>query len=184
MITEEQWRPVPDFPNYEISDRCRARNTGTGYVLRPVFDPRSGYVRYCFRYNGRQLTKNAHRVMWIAFRGDIAPGLQINHIDGNTRNNDWANLELVTPRQNTQHAWDNGLIAHKGFAKNPRKKPAYTAGRRTRGGWKLSPKDIDDIRAALAVGVKHKLIAANKGVSIKTISHIKCGRRHQPTRQL
>ena len=35
--------------------------------------------------------------------------LQVNNIDGNKQNNDFRNLEWVTPSQNTKHAYDNGL---------------------------------------------------------------------------
>lgn len=42
--------------------------------------------------------------MYLTFVGDIEPGMQINHIDGNTQNNSLSNLELVTPSQNRQHS--------------------------------------------------------------------------------
>jgi len=38
----------------------------------------------------------------------------INHIDGNKQNNNYKNLEWCNISENTQHAYDNGLIKDRG----------------------------------------------------------------------
>lgn len=45
-----------------------------------------------------------HRIIWQAAHGPISEGMQINHINGVKTDNRICNLELVTPRGNTQHA--------------------------------------------------------------------------------
>lgn len=50
-----------------------------------------------------------HRLVYQSFVGEIPKGKQINHIDGDKLNNKLKNLEVVTPKENTQHAWRNGL---------------------------------------------------------------------------
>ena len=53
---------------------------------------------------GEHLGANAHTLVWRYFKGDIPLGMQVNHIDGNSRNNATLNLELMTPAENTRHA--------------------------------------------------------------------------------
>lgn len=48
-----------------------------------------------------------HRLVWISFRGPIPKGLQINHKDENKRNNCLYNLELLTPKENTNYGTRN-----------------------------------------------------------------------------
>lgn len=50
-----------------------------------------------------------HRLVWETFNGGIPEGLIINHLDGNKKNNDLSNLELMTHSENIRHAFDSGL---------------------------------------------------------------------------
>lgn len=45
----------------------------------------------------------AHRVIWEHVHGPIPDGLEIDHIDGNPKNNSILNLRLVTHTQNMQN---------------------------------------------------------------------------------
>jgi hypothetical protein len=45
----------------------------------------------------------AHRLMYADFHGPIAPWMEIDHIDGNKKNNAIGNLRWVTRRQNMQN---------------------------------------------------------------------------------
>jgi hypothetical protein len=67
-----------------------------------------GYVRLG---GGRGRHQYAHRVVYEAANGPIPPGLEINHVNGRKADNRLSNLELVTRRQNAQHAMEMGLIA-------------------------------------------------------------------------
>ena len=66
-----------------------------------------GYMTVNLSKNGKSNTKRVHRLVAIAFLGES--NLQIDHIDGNKQNNCVENLEYVTPKENTQRAWKNGL---------------------------------------------------------------------------
>lgn len=52
---------------------------------------------------------DVHRLMAKTFLRELKKGEQVNHIDGNKLNNQLYNLEIVTAKQNQQHALKNGL---------------------------------------------------------------------------
>lgn len=66
-------------------------------------------VRYRFQggYYQRGRCKTGHRFLhrhvWELHNGPVPSGYVIHHIDGNTRNNDIANLELTTPQEHASH---------------------------------------------------------------------------------
>jgi len=45
----------------------------------------------------------AHRIVWVMHHGLIAPGMQIDHIDGDGTNNRLDNLRLVSPCENKRN---------------------------------------------------------------------------------
>lgn len=53
-----------------------------------------------------------------AFIGPRPSGKEINHIDGDHRNNAAGNLEYVTRRENMQHAYRLGLSARLGIGED------------------------------------------------------------------
>ena len=77
---------------------------------KPVGAPNArGYLRTCITTKGRAHSVMVHRAIWIAAHGVPAEGWQINHKDGVKTNNALANLELVTPAANNEHARSAGL---------------------------------------------------------------------------
>ena len=73
--------------------------------------PRLG--RYCtvtLSLPGRRLKAvYVHRVLAMAWIPNPESKPQVNHIDGNKMNNRVENLEWVTRKENTRHAWQAGL---------------------------------------------------------------------------
>lgn len=69
------------------------------------FNTEKGYKRAVIKLTGRKpLEIRMHKLVWHYYHGEIPEGKQINHIDGNKRNNNIKNLEIVTPSGNIQHA--------------------------------------------------------------------------------
>jgi hypothetical protein len=48
-----------------------------------------------------------HRLIWTVANGEIPEGMQVNHIDENKGNNSISNLNLMTPKENTN--WGSGI---------------------------------------------------------------------------
>lgn len=72
-----------------------------------------GYVR--LRLRGKAY--RAHRLAWIYMTGEAPPAL-IDHADGNTANNRWANLREATPTQNCANSARRNACGYKGVKKN------------------------------------------------------------------
>lgn len=69
-----------------------------------------GYVTIgCKDKHGKLLVFQAHRLVWMAFKGRIPEGLVPNHKDGDKQNNAIRNRELITESANAKHKYDTGL---------------------------------------------------------------------------
>ena len=91
------WKPrdfsgVP-YPNLRWGWNKRFAGKPAGLI------DNQGYlsIRVFMRHYG------GHRIIWEMVNGPIPKGMQIDHIDGNRRNNAITNLRLATPMQNTQN---------------------------------------------------------------------------------
>lgn len=68
-----------------------------------------GYLQVSLTKNGKRKTYTVHRLVAKAFLPNLKNKKQINHIDGNKKNNSVDNLESVTPKENIKHAYRTGL---------------------------------------------------------------------------
>jgi hypothetical protein len=74
----------------------------------------TGYAVVTLREGNEQKQYRAHRFIYECFLGrPIRDGFVINHIDGNKLNNAISNLEEITYKENTLHAFATGLCAPK-----------------------------------------------------------------------
>ena len=70
---------------------------------------KDGYYRIVYSRDGKHEYLKVHTIVVQQFIGEISEGMVVNHKDGNKQNNDISNLEIITSRENTRHAWDTGL---------------------------------------------------------------------------
>jgi hypothetical protein len=56
-----EWRTLPEFPKYEITDDGDVRNRETRKMLNETQNKRTGAWSYCLRFNNG---KNTHRSCW------------------------------------------------------------------------------------------------------------------------
>lgn len=68
----------------------------------------AGYRSVSLRHAGKQAQKLTHRLVAEAFLPNPEQLPQVNHIDGDKKNNAVTNLEWVTPSQNMKHAYAIG----------------------------------------------------------------------------
>ena len=111
---KEIWKIIQDNNKYSISNLgrvkrlCPGKGTRVGKIL--VYTPGGGggkYGKVCL--SGK--VSYVHHLVATAFLGQRPTGNEVNHKDGNQRNNVVANLEYCTMLENRQHAAKNGLTA-------------------------------------------------------------------------
>ena len=169
---KETWRPIPGYEEtHEVSNLGRVRSLSKvictkngriknlkGRILKQYLNPKgTGYFKvWLCRGNHDNKQFSVHRLVAMAFVENPNSKPQVNHMDCNSRNNKAVNLEWVTPSEQIQHAYDNGLITlDRRGVKNSQSK--------------ITPDDVRVIRRA----EKSKAdLAAQFGISISQIERI------------
>lgn len=95
-------KKIPFFENYSVSDDGIVQNNRTGKILRQQED-KNGYMRVILTKDGKQKRFGVHRLVALTYLENENNLPQINHIDGDKKNNSVNNLEWVTGQQNQQH---------------------------------------------------------------------------------
>lgn len=170
-IEVEQWRNVPGFPNYRVSDLGRVQSSygGTWRLRKPQTD-RDGYLYVNLSRDNKPHTGRIHRLVLLAFVG--APhGREAAHFNGDKRDNSLVNLRWATHAENA-----HDLAVHGG---------AHRALGSSNGLAKLTEDGVREIRRLRAAGATLRSIGQRFGVSQQTISMIARGRMwgHVPTEQ-
>ena len=147
------WRHWEPRRNWLSNPKRAEKLTKNGYYM----------LRTNVKENGKYYSVMAHRVIWAFFNGDIPENMKVNHKNGIKTDNHIRNLELVTNKQNIEHAIRNGFV---------RCATGLNSGR-----GKLSDEDIREIRISLTSGVMQKEIARKYGVRQNQISRINTGSR-------
>lgn len=115
VYEDEEFYPVPRGKGYYFISK-------TGKVLslmRPRF-PKilkpsingNGYYMFGMFSGKDRINENVHRALCEVFLPNPNNLPHLNHKDGCKTNNDLSNLEWCTPKQNTNHAVENGLMTY------------------------------------------------------------------------
>lgn len=143
--------------------RCKTRSrTGRVRSISPERTDRAksdGYRVVNAGKDGRDYRLLAHRIVWIAFNGEIEHGKEINHIDGNRGNNAIENLEVVSKSENLKHSYDHLCRSRNTGIKNGRSK--------------LASHEVAEIRSSKDSSRK---LASRFGVSHRMVLNIKAGK--------
>lgn len=106
---EDEWHDIPGFDNYCINRNGEIKIKKSGKTMAK--DINNGYERVKLRGKEGRKNKKVHRLLAEVFIPNENPDIytQVNHIDGNKRNNSLENLEWCTAKHNMQHAISSGL---------------------------------------------------------------------------
>ena len=120
----EEWKDIKGYERlYQVSnegnvksvDRIVAANSRWGSAREMLFKSKmikqflgmNGYMKVSLSKNGVIKSKDVHRMVYEAFCGTIDNDLQVNHKDECKTNNKLENLELLTPKENTNYGTHN-----------------------------------------------------------------------------
>ena len=170
MIQEIIWKSVVGFEGYyEVSNSglIKRAKEKTIYkdgriaffnetILKPSIS-KKGYYRVYLSKNSKKYTINVHRIVASAFIDNLSNKPQINHINGDKKDNSVSNLEWCTNSENTFHAVKNGLTS--------RGVKHFSA--------KINDNDVINIRQMFKDGNTASEIKKHYPISIKTIYSIK-----------
>lgn len=161
-----EWRKIPGFSRYSVSDAgCirrdeRVGNWRPGVVsMKPNGD---GYPRAALTSDdGKYKSVLAHAAVALAFLGPRPRGMDVCHNDGNPANNRVSNLRYDTPTENVRDAIRHGTQVR---------------------GAKQHLARLDDARVAeikrllVETTLTLRAIAAQFGITSTTVLHIRQGR--------
>ena len=168
MITDDQARELvrrgylyvdADGAVWRMMTRSR---TGRPIAITPTRADRIDSTGYRRIRIGKRGTFSAHRLVWLALRGVIPDGYEVNHKNLNKSDNRIDNLELLTHAANVQHAYAAGAVPQLRGEQN--------------GQSKLDSAKVIEIRGLLDAGESRRAIARRFGVSHVAINHIASGR--------
>jgi len=111
-LTDGTWKRIPTNGEFYIRKNSQVYNALTKRIIKGSIDVND---RHYVDLSHRKVKKRyrTHRLVAEAFILKPSDNLEVNHIDGNHRNNGVSNLEWCTRRENVQHAWKMGLMKAK-----------------------------------------------------------------------
>ena len=108
---KEVWRDIPNYEGYQVSNLGRVKSLeridARGHrvnekILKPSIT-RNGYYLIGLYKNLIQKVYYVHRLVWIAFNGQIPEGYEVNHINEIKSDNRLSNLNLMTHKENMNY---------------------------------------------------------------------------------
>lgn len=165
----EIWKDIEGYNgDYQISNRGRVKslkcNSGSKesppYILKDKKD--HGYRRIALYKNNNPKFYRIARLVAMHFVSNPKNKSQVNHINGDKTDDRAINLEWTTPKENTRHAHNMGLV-DSAIGENA-------------SGSKLTSKQVVNIKKLLKQGVTQKEIAKKYPVTQVSIHKIKHGK--------
>lgn len=93
---------------YMVSSYGRVWSICKNKEIVQSYDER-GYPKLSLEVNKKTHTYKVHRLVAITFLPNPKGLREVNHIDGNKKNNNINNLEWVSTKENVNHAFEIGL---------------------------------------------------------------------------
>jgi len=159
IINNTEYRPLiykNKTTNYIVSEFGEVVNKNTGKCLSQCINT-NGRKSVCLTINGICYTDTVHRLVYIAFYGNIPDNMTINHKNEDFNDNHYTNLELMTFSENTKEYLKNNGSPKKIF----------------------SDTVIEEICKDLSSGIYYRDVAMVYNININYIYSILIGRKRK-----
>lgn len=168
---------VPGFPGVLIDEKASVY-LATKDGLEELKTSESGiYSRVSIPCNGAKRRMHVHVLMAMTFLGLTreqtgrgSGDLQVDHIDGNKKNNRLENLEVVTKQENLRRAWAAGAYARNGHASKGKAKPSLQ---------RFNSQQVKEMYELRASGLSYRVIAARFHCDHKAVYRILRGETYR-----
>ena len=159
MTPEEEWKPIPGFPQYEASSFGRIRNTRLNHILDGTITHK-GYIQVNVRGERGRRSAAVHRLVALAFIGLPPKRFVCHHINAVKDDNRPQNLTWLSIGQNVRLAHQMGLVPfdHMRGERNPAAK--------------LTDDRVRQMRARARAGETSVALAAAFGVSVRAVDKV------------
>ena len=151
-----EFKIIPDYPNYMVNGKGDIFSIKRNKKLTP-YKRKNKYLIVGLYKNKKMKLCFVHRIVLTTFKGN--QNKDVNHINGIKSDNRLENLEWCTRSENMKHAFNIGLISHKGEKHNRAK---------------LKEKDILFIREELKNKTSAPIVLSKKfNIGLRQIYSIK-----------
>ena len=106
----ETFKPIADYPDYEVSDlgNVRSFKSGKARLLKPIVKKKKRYQSVALCKGGVTKHRTIHSLVLETFVGPRPEGLVCRHLDDNSLNNCLSNLCWGTQKENSDDAIKSG----------------------------------------------------------------------------
>lgn len=94
----EEWRPVPEFPDYSVSNTGLVRTKGG--KIKATWPDIKGYAKVKLWLGRKSANRSVHRLVAEAFIGPIPGDMVVCHNNGINSDNRLSNLRIATRSEN------------------------------------------------------------------------------------
>jgi hypothetical protein len=163
LPVDVEWRTIPGWPEYEVSERGDLRRvhagqgTRHGRLLKPWRNRKTGYLQISLWRGNCGYRTTVHHLVALAFSGERpSPKHVVAHNDGSRDNNHWTNLRWATQRENIADTVPHGT--HNRGSRN--------------GQAKLDEVCVAAIRKMALMQIPHRVAADGFGICRQTVGDI------------
>ena len=157
LIDNMKPKQVPGFENLYLDQTGQPYQKIEENFEKLAVSSTSTYDRVSVLIDGKKKRYHVHVLMAITFldldlslHGIKSNSLQVDHKDGNKRNNSVDNLEVVTKRENYSRAFKAGCYSKNGYASKGKAKKSLR---------RFSEEDISEIKKLKSEGLSYRAIA-------------------------